>query len=66
MWARIKGIGTCLKMESTSITKWDLLIIVGNSLINMLAKCGSLKDVRRMLPKQPSTKEVTWTDDIGM
>jgi hypothetical protein len=66
MWSRTKGIGTCLRKESTSITKWDLLIFVGNSLVDMLAKCGNFKDARRMLPKQPSTKVVTWSDDIRM
>jgi hypothetical protein len=66
MRARTKGIRTCLRKESTSITKWDLLIFLGNSLVDMLAKCGSFKDARRMLPKQPSTKVVAWIDDIGM
>jgi hypothetical protein len=48
MWARTKGIGTCLIKESTSITKWDLFIFVGSSLVDMLAKPRSFKDVRRM------------------
>jgi hypothetical protein len=66
MRARTKGIGTCLRKESTSITKWDLLIFVGTNLVDMLAKCESFKDARRMLPKRPSTKALTWTNDIGM
>jgi hypothetical protein len=30
MQARTKGIGTCLRKELTSITKWDLFIFVGS------------------------------------
>jgi hypothetical protein len=66
MQARTKGTRTCLRKESSSTTKWDLLIFMGSSLVDMLAKCGNFKDVRKMVPKEPSTKVVTWTNNIGM
>jgi hypothetical protein len=42
------------------------IYIYGQSLVDILAKCGNFKDVRRMVPKEPFTKAVTWINNIGM
>ncbi|KAH9542357.1 hypothetical protein CY35_13G001100 [Sphagnum magellanicum] len=39
---------------------WDLNVFVGNSLIDMYAKCGSLEDALKVFNKMPSRDVVTW------
>ncbi|CAM6042280.1 unnamed protein product [Sphagnum compactum] len=36
-------------------------VFVGNSLIDMYAKCGSIEDARRVFNKMPSRNVVTWS-----
>jgi len=43
---------------------WDLDVFVGNSLIDMYAKCGSMEDARRVFNKVPSHNVVTWNSMI--
>ncbi|CAK9213804.1 unnamed protein product [Sphagnum troendelagicum] len=44
---------------------WDSNVFVGNSLIDMYAKCGSLKDALKVFNKMPSRDVVTWNAMIG-
>jgi len=39
-------------------------VFVGNSLVDMYAKCGSMEDAQRVFNKLPSCKVVTWNDMI--
>ncbi len=39
-------------------------VFVGNSLVDMYAKCGSLEDAWRVFNKMPSRNMVTWTTVI--
>ncbi|KAH8939546.1 hypothetical protein BDL97_15G042500 [Sphagnum fallax] len=39
---------------------WDSNVFVGNSLIDMYAKCGSLEDALKVFNKMPSRDVVTW------
>jgi pentatricopeptide repeat protein len=40
---------------------WDSDVCVGNSLVDMYAKCGSIEDAWRVFNKMPSRDVVTWT-----
>ncbi|CAM6035383.1 unnamed protein product [Sphagnum compactum] len=40
---------------------WDADVVVGNSLVDMYAKCGSMEDAWRVFNKMPSRDVVTWT-----
>jgi pentatricopeptide repeat protein len=40
---------------------WDADVFVGNSLVDMYAKCGSMEDALRVFNKMPSRDVVTWT-----
>jgi pentatricopeptide repeat protein len=40
---------------------WDADVFVGNSLVDMYAKCGSMEDAWRVFNKMPSRDVVTWT-----
>jgi pentatricopeptide repeat protein len=44
---------------------WDSNVFVGNSLIDMYAKCGSLVDALKVFNKMPSRDVVTWNAMIG-
>ncbi|KAH8951758.1 hypothetical protein BDL97_09G046200 [Sphagnum fallax] len=44
---------------------WDSIVFVGNSLIDMYAKCGSLEDALKVFNKMPSRDVVTWNAMIG-
>jgi pentatricopeptide repeat protein len=44
---------------------WDSNVFVGNSLIDMYAKCGSLEDALKVFNKMPSRDVVTWNAMIG-
>jgi len=44
---------------------WDSDVIVGNSLVDMYAKCGSMDDAWRVFSKMPSRDVVTWTTMIS-
>jgi pentatricopeptide repeat protein len=44
---------------------WDSNVFVGNSLIHMYAKCGSLEDALKVFNKMPSRDVVTWNAMIG-
>jgi len=44
---------------------WDSNVFVGNSLIDMYAKCGSLEDFLKVFNKMPSRDVVTWNAMIG-
>ncbi len=39
---------------------WDSDVFVGNSLVDMYAKCGSMEDAQRVFNKMPSRNVVTW------
>ncbi|CAK9210163.1 unnamed protein product [Sphagnum jensenii] len=39
---------------------WDSDVFVGNSLVDMYAKCGSMEDAWRVFNKMPSRNVVTW------
>ncbi len=39
---------------------WDSDVFVGNSLVGMYAKCGSIEDAWRVFNKMPSRNVVTW------
>jgi pentatricopeptide repeat protein len=36
-------------------------VFVGNSLVDIYAKCGSMEDAQRVFDKMPSWNVVTWT-----
>jgi len=36
-------------------------VFVGNSLVDIHAKCGSMEDAQRVFDKMPSWNVVTWT-----
>jgi pentatricopeptide repeat protein len=40
-------------------------ILVGTSLVDMYAKCGSIEDAQRVFDKMPSQNVVTWTAILG-
>jgi pentatricopeptide repeat protein len=42
-------------------SKWH----VGNSLVDMYAKCGSIEDAWRVFNKMPSQNVVIWTAILG-
>ncbi|CAM6061539.1 unnamed protein product [Sphagnum tenellum] len=44
---------------------WDSDVIVGNSLVDMYAECGSMDDAWRVFSKMPSRDVVTWTTMIS-
>ncbi|KAH8940748.1 hypothetical protein BDL97_14G001500 [Sphagnum fallax] len=44
---------------------WDSNVFVGNSLIDMYAKCGNLEDALKVFNKMPSRDVVTWNAMIG-
>ncbi len=43
----------------------ELDVFVGNSLVDMYAKCGSMEDARSVFNKMPSRNVVTWTAILG-
>jgi pentatricopeptide repeat protein len=43
----------------------EMNIFVGNSLVDMYAKCGSIEDACRVFNKMPSRDVVTWTVILG-
>jgi pentatricopeptide repeat protein len=44
---------------------WDLDVFVGNSLVDMYAKCGSMEDACRVFNKLPSHDVVSWNALLG-
>jgi len=56
--------GKCVH-EQIFESGWESDVIVGNSLVDMYAKCGSLKDAWRVFNKMPSQDVVTWTTILG-
>jgi pentatricopeptide repeat protein len=44
---------------------WDLDVFVGNSLVDMYAKCGSMEDACRVFKKLPSHDVVSWNALLG-
>ncbi|CAM6023970.1 unnamed protein product [Sphagnum balticum] len=44
---------------------WDLDVFVGNSLVDMYAKCGSMEDASRVFNKLPSHDVVSWNALLG-
>jgi pentatricopeptide repeat protein len=44
---------------------WESDVIVGNSLVDMYAKCGSMEDAWRVFNKMPSRDVVTWMIILG-
>ncbi|KAI5056956.1 hypothetical protein GOP47_0028774 [Adiantum capillus-veneris] len=46
-------------------TEMERNVVVGNALINMYSKCGSLVDAQRMFQKMPEKNVVTWSTIIA-
>jgi pentatricopeptide repeat protein len=44
---------------------WNSDVFVGSSLVDMYAKCGSMKDAWSVFNKMPSQDVVTWTTILG-
>ncbi len=51
--------GRCAQ-EQIIQSGWDSDVFVGNSLVDMYAKCGSMEDAQRVFNKMPSRRVVTW------
>jgi pentatricopeptide repeat protein len=55
--------GRCVH-EQIIESGWDSDVLVGSSLVDMYAKCGSMDDAQRVFRKMLSQDVVTWTSMI--
>jgi pentatricopeptide repeat protein len=44
---------------------WDSDVFLGNSLVDMYAKCGSMEDAWRVFNKMPSRGVISWNAILG-
>jgi pentatricopeptide repeat protein len=44
---------------------WDSAVFVGNSLVDMYAKCGSMEDAKRVFNEMPLQDVVSWNSILG-
>ncbi|CAM6038741.1 unnamed protein product [Sphagnum compactum] len=44
---------------------WDSAVFVGNSLVDMYAKCGSMEDAKRVFNEMPLRDVVSWNTILG-
>ncbi len=56
--------GRCVHQQIIECA-WDSYIFVVNSLVDLYAKCGSIKDAWRVFNKMPSQDVVIWNAMLG-
>jgi pentatricopeptide repeat protein len=56
--------GTCVHQQIIQ-SGLELDVFVGNSLVDMYAKCGSMEDAWSVFNKMPSGNVVNWTAILG-
>ncbi|CAK9253966.1 unnamed protein product [Sphagnum jensenii] len=56
--------GRCVHQQIIE-SGWDSNVFVGNSLVDMYAKCGSMEDVQTVFNKMPSHDVISWNAILG-
>ncbi len=56
--------GRCVHQQIIE-SGWDLNVFVGNSLVDMYAKCGSMEDAQTVFNKMPSHDVISWNAILG-
>jgi pentatricopeptide repeat protein len=56
--------GRCVHQQIIE-SGWDSNVFVGNSLVDMYAKCGSMEDAQTVFNKMPSHDVISWNAVLG-
>ncbi|KAH9530771.1 hypothetical protein CY35_19G002200 [Sphagnum magellanicum] len=56
--------GRCVHQQIIE-SGWDSNVFVGNSLVDMYAKCGSMEDAQTVFNKMPSHDVISWNAILG-
>ncbi|CAK9213816.1 unnamed protein product [Sphagnum troendelagicum] len=56
--------GRCVHQQIIE-SVWDSNVFVGNSLVDMYAKCGSMEDAQTVFNKMPSHDVISWNAILG-